>query len=192
MAVVARYTPGARAPSARAGDFILLEDDSWVSRGIRLAQGLRFRGPDSRYTWPNHTGVLVSPDALVEAVSRGVRRSPLSIYDSRDYVLVRVEASDEDREQMARFALSCIGYPYGIVTSISFALTLFVALEASLTVDHTYICSQLVAQALERAGYVLPRSPERMSPADLAKMFDVVRSRLRSGEELRVRPAGEP
>lgn len=178
MAALTRYTPGTRAEDGRPGDFVLYEDRSWIGWGIRFGQRLRFRGKDRKYAWPNHTAVLISPHTVVEAVGEGVLRRPLEDYDSRDYVLIKVDASDEDRDQMVKFVLSCIGYPYGFVTDLSFALTLFLGFKIDFTVDRTYICSQLVGETLVRAGYILPRSAQRMSPADLAKMFDAVRNKL--------------
>jgi hypothetical protein len=37
----------------------------------------------------------------------------------------------------------------------------------------TEICSQLVGRSLEHGGMILPKDPQVMMPADIAKMFDV-------------------
>jgi hypothetical protein len=60
--------------------------------------------------------------------------------------------------------------PYGV----SVALCLVTGAKFSFGVDGQQICSALVARCIERIGEIFPESePWHLTPADLAKHFDV-------------------
>ena len=80
-----------RPPQFDPGDFILAHRFRPIAALIKLAQEIRFRGPDSIYAHWTHCALVVDGDgALVEAESLGVKRSPISKYQSKEYHLVRL------------------------------------------------------------------------------------------------------
>jgi len=134
----------------------------------------------------------VSEDgAIVEALARGVTRRHLDCYTSRDYQIVRIQGSRQDREQVVAFAewaaRECSRY--GFLTIASIALCVITGCRVTFFVDGELICSGLVARALERTTAVFDVDPVHMTPADLARYYQVPappsgvlpRQRLRAG-----------
>src|SRR3954468_22939489 len=102
------------ADAPRPGDFILTHGAEWTSSLIRFGQSLRYRGAAAKYTYWNHTALMVDKDgAIVEALGTGVALRSIHDYEPTQYTVVRVDASDDDRAQAATFARSCIGASYG-------------------------------------------------------------------------------
>lgn len=170
------FEAGKEATSWVPGDFILTHGDGFYSRLIRFGQRLRIHGEDRKYTYWNHAAMVVGEQGeLVEALGRGVVRSKASDYLTREYTVVRVTASPEDRAQAVAFAewtaerLSS----YGWTTIVSISLTLLTGGKFSFFIDGEFICSGLVARALERTGAIFNRDPGHVMPADLAKYFQV-------------------
>jgi hypothetical protein len=181
-ATVEAVPPEAEANNPLPGDVILTHGKAWTSKLIRVGQALRFRGESRRYTWWNHTAVVVSADGdIVEALGAGVQRRNLSVYRPTEYRVVRIEASDEDRRQMVEFAETCVGLRYGYATIASIALSLLTGSKFSFGFEGQYICSGLVSRCLERTGYLMParerlpqvvvRSSANTMPAHLAEFF---------------------
>jgi hypothetical protein len=72
------------------------------------------------------------------------------------------------------FAEYCLGESYGWLTIVSVALTLLSTCKIGFGVDGQQICSALVARCLERIGEIFKENePWHLTPADLAKHFDV-------------------
>lgn len=158
------------------GDFIVTHGDALVSKLIRFGQRLRIHGDDVRFTWANHAALVVSPDGdLIEALGRGVTRSPASKYWPRELHLIRTGASEADRDEAVAFAEWCLAnrQRYGWATIASIAVTLLVGGKLTFAVDGTEICSGLVARAQERTGVVFSRDPSHIMPAELAKYYGV-------------------
>ncbi len=171
---VESYEPGESATQLRAGDFILTHGRAWTSRLIRFGQRLRIHGDDRKYTRWNHAALVVDESGdLVEALGAGVTRRNIVAYQGTEYQLVRITASDEDREQVVTFALWALGQPYAWVTIVSIALSLLTGAKFTFTYEGQHICSGLVARALERTGAIFNRTPSHIMPADLAKYFRV-------------------
>lgn len=172
---------GQAATQYEPGDFILTRGDALVSRLIRFGQRLRIHGQDRRYAYWNHAAIVVSADgAIIEALGRGVTRRHLSQYQPRQYHLIRIDASDEDRAQAVAFAEWAVGAPggegrqrYGFLTIASIAYTLLTGAKFTFGVDGQLICSGLVARAMERTRAIFSRAPSHIMPADLAKYYDV-------------------
>jgi hypothetical protein len=165
-----RDTGGAPLP----GDFILTHGDEWTSRLIRFGQGLRFRGERAKYTYWNHTALVVSQSgALVEALGTGVAERSIHDYDPTQYTVVRIRASDEDRAEAAAFARACVGAKYGQVSIVSIAISLITGGTFAFAIDGQLICSGLVARALERTTAIFKHDPARIMPAELAEFFAV-------------------
>lgn len=102
-----------------------------------------------------------------------MRRGNLSDYENKVYQLVRIHASDQDREEAIKFAEFALGEKYGYVTVISIAISFLTGLKFSFGFDGQQICSGLVARALERTTAIFSSEPSHISPADLAKYYKV-------------------
>lgn len=175
-ASVTRYPPGEQPEHWRPGDFLLTRGDSATAALIRFGQALRVHGADRRYTYWNHAALVVDATGLLaEAEATGVRYSPAAKYHGHPYHLVEIQASAEDRRQVADFGRWAVQQHsrYGFVTIASVALTLLTGAKFSFFVDGQFICSGLVARAQERTSVLFSRDPAHMSPADLAKYYRV-------------------
>jgi len=158
----------------RPGDFILTHGDQWTSRLIRFGQSLRFRGDKEKYTYWNHTALIVDhTGTIVEALGTGVAIRSIHDYEPTQYTVVRIEASDEDRTEAATFARTCVGAEYGWLTIVSIALSLLTGGGLAFAIDGQLICSGLVARSLERTTAIFKHDPARIMPAELAEIYDV-------------------
>lgn len=165
---------GEAAKTFTPGDFILTHQELWTSRIIQWGQGLRIHGEDRKYTYWNHAAIIVDEGGkLVEALGRGVCSTNISNYKYNEYHLVRIVATDDDRVQMINFAKTIIGMPYGFLTILSIALKLITGGKVNLSFENDFICSGLVAQALERGSAIFNRTTSHIMPADLAKYYGV-------------------
>jgi hypothetical protein len=166
--------PGQRTPDPRPGDFILTHGAEFFSRLIQIGQRLRYTGADQRYTYWNHTALIVSEDgAIVEALGIGVRRNTLAEYDHTQYTVVHIQASEEDRTEATAFAEHWIGAKYDWATIASIGVSLLTGAKFSFGFAGQLICSGLVARALERTTAIFEEEPSHVMPAGLAKMFAV-------------------
>ena len=158
------------------GDFILTHGDGSYSKVIRFGQKLRVHGEDRKFTYWNHAAMVVGNQGeLIEALGQGVIRTNASRYREREYTLVRVASSPEDRAQAVAFAQWAADRlsSYGWTTIASISLTLLTGGKFSFFVEGEFICSGLVARALERTSVIFNRNPSHVMPADLAKYFQV-------------------
>ena len=176
MPGVERYGPGEAATRFDPGDFILTHRFRPIAALIKLAQEIRFRGPDDVYAHWTHCALVVAEDgALVEAESLGVERSPISKYQSREYHLVRLgsEFSAEGRMQAVAYANGQVGQAFGFLALTGSALWLLFGLHLKLMRGNHQICSSLVVRALQKGGLLLDADPDLTLPGRLAKIFDV-------------------
>jgi len=176
MTTVTAHPAGETAPDPHVGDFLLtgLRSQGIVSWAIRTGSWLRrYEKPFRRFS---HTALVIADDGtLAEARATGVVRTPLSRYDPADYVLVRTEVGDHDRAQVLAFAESVLAARtgYGFVTFVGLAFYCLTGAQVCIQQAGTAICSGFVCDALTRAGFIWPRPPYAMMPADLARFFDV-------------------
>jgi len=162
--------PGAPQP----GDFILTHGEEWTSRLIRFGQSLRYRGASAKYTYWNHTALLVDDQgSIVEALGTGVAQRSIHDYDPTQYTVVRIDATDADRAEAAAFARSTIKAEYGWITIVSIAISLVTGGKFAFAIDGQLICSGLVARSLERTTAIFKHDPARIMPAELAEIFHV-------------------
>ncbi len=169
-----RYGPDDQPERWQPGDFLLTRGDSAAARLIRWGQRLRIHGNDRRYTYWNHAALVVGTDGeLIEALGSGVVPSHASKYRPKDYTVVRITADAEDRKEAAAFAswVAANHARYGRTTIVSISLTLLTGAKFSFFIDGEFICSGLVARALERTGAIFNRDPAHITPADLAKYY---------------------
>jgi hypothetical protein len=176
---IRRFGPGqAAAPSEYApGDFILTHSNGLFGRLIRFGESLRYWGDDAKYARWNHAALIATIDgSLIEALSCGVVRSPISRYTPTEYFLIHLHEDDadiRDRGQAVAYAVYCLGEKYSWLTIGNIALALLTGCKFTFGVDGRVICSGLVARCLERTSIIFDGSASNVSPADLAKLFRV-------------------
>jgi hypothetical protein len=173
MAVLVAAPPGVERYGLQ-GDFVLVHTRDWASKLIRFGQRVRFRGARRPFAYWNHAAIFV--DGSGNMVEADWRVSVVSIYGYRrlDYVVVRRNMTDEDREKAAECALDMVGHKYGIAVIFSAVLRLLTNTRIEFGVDGHPICSALVARALDGRPTFMPRDPSHMLPADLAEMYGVL------------------
>ena len=155
------------------GDFLLLHEPDFVSKMIRVGQRVRY---NKDYAYWNHTVLITSRNGdMIEALKGGVTFGHISKYQDVDYYLVRVNASKEDALEIVAFANSILARPpkYGFGVILSIFFTLLFGWRLVFGRVGTYICSGLVASALTRGTAIFDKPPEYMTPADLAKYYNV-------------------
>ncbi len=156
----------------KPGDILFIKTNHFVSRLIRFGQ--RDYGPKaSQY---NHCAVYIGNAEMVEALTKGVVRSPISKYPASD---VRIMSSlksslrptvcdDLLRANASSFARSCVGESYGFLTIAAIAVKVLTKGEIDFGIQGTSICSGLCARSLERLGYNFsPYDPAELTPAYL-------------------------
>lgn len=151
---------------------MLTHSGSLVSKLTQLAQKIRFRGADHKYAFWSHAAVIVSPEGdIVEAYRAGVVRGKLADYERSQRTIVHIDASAEDRAQVADFAVSCLGLPYDRMTNISILLCYLTGTTLTFGVGGQMICGGLVARALERTTVFFEQDASHIMPADLARTY---------------------
>jgi hypothetical protein len=170
----AEVSPKGRTPEGvLPGDFILKAGRDGFSPLVYLGQRLRYPESLARYT---HAALVSDRDGgLIEATWRGVMRTHLSKYEGDEYVFVRVRSVPWDRAQALLFAESVADerYGYGYLGIVAVALWLLTGTRLWFGLSGSVFCSALVAEALTRSGFVWPKPPSMMLPADLAAYFGV-------------------
>jgi hypothetical protein len=167
---------GVTAEAPQIGDFILtgVKAQGIVSLAIKLGAWLRrYEKPFRRFS---HTALVIDDEGtLAEAVAKGVVRTPLSHYHDDDYVLVRAGVDEHDQKQVVEFAEAVLAArtKYGFLTFVGLAIYCLTGAQLCIQKAGTAICSGFASDALTRAGFIWPRPPYAMMPADLAKYFDV-------------------
>jgi hypothetical protein len=169
-----RAGPGEVATAFERGDFVLVAGTHFNSRLIRFGQKLRIHGTDRRHVKWTHAALIVDRSgSLIEAVGTGVRRWHLDRYRDDDYVVVRIHASEENRDEVVRFAEWALsqGASYSRLSTVSIGLSMLTGSRLMFHIDGQFVCSGLVARALERTGSIFDRDSAHIAPADLAKYF---------------------
>ena len=169
-----RAHPGAAVTAFAPGDFVLVAGRHVNSRLIRFGQRLRIHGADRVYVRWTHAALIVDTDGtLIEAVGAGVRLWHIDRYVDDDYVVVHLETSAENREEVVRFARWVLHSRarYSRLSTVSIALSMLSGSRLTFFVDGQFVCSGLVARALERTGSIFDRDSAHIAPADLAKYF---------------------
>ena len=151
----------------RPGDLVFFAGRGVGAACIRFSQHRRVAGRYARWT---HVAIIesVSPLTVIESTTRGVRRST-AIARGEETAIARIGLLDPSR--VLGFARERVGKSYGFLDILSIGLGLLTGGKLVFVLDGSYICSQLVAEALERAGYDWPRDAASMSPGDLAQFL---------------------
>ena len=134
---------------------------------------------------------------MVEATSKGVAVNPISgsvdeiravhiPCDLPDYELKRRSSADfcsdgiacyygDDLEQVLAWSTGRVGWKYGTLNAFWCGLRNVLPGVAHVKHGRTIICSELVAEALARAGHDFDKDYALVSPGDLAEHFGVPR-----------------
>lgn len=141
-----------------------------MSSIIRWGERIRFRS-GSRWS---HVALVENDEFIIEALSKGVSRSHISVYDHTEKIIVSSGMNDQDRAQAVAFAQSCVGQKYGWITIFGIALR-FLTPGRGLWfgANGSEICSGLVAQALTRGPKIFKVDPAGITPAELAEEYNV-------------------
>lgn len=173
---IERFGPGEQVRDPQPGDFILTHGRSFYSQLIRVGQSLRFWGADRKYARWNHAAMIIDRNGtIIEALGTGVTQRSIADYTPTEYYVVRIKASDEDRQEAVRFAQYCLQTEqrYAWLEIVSIALSLLTGAKLRFGIDGEEICSGLVAKALERTSAIFEKESSHMMPADLAKYYHV-------------------
>lgn len=132
----------------------------------------------TRSKW-NHAALVteVFPEVeIIEATDKGVTRAKLA--DKRDELqVIHVEFSDEDdRYDAVAWANAREGVRYGYFNAFMCGVNnVLVGLGLVIKKTDAIICSELVAEALEKSGMDFGKDSSQVSPGDLATHFGVER-----------------
>jgi len=148
----------------RIGDYGVVRTGGFFGKLIRL-------GTISRW---NHAFIYVGNGKIVEANPTGVALSNLN-----DYPLVawnqHEELFAEQRNAIVYHANLAIGRPYnfGIIIMLAFralGVKIFPKKFLHYLANHAgYICSELVAECYQKAGFPVCSNPDVCNPGDLAE-----------------------
>jgi hypothetical protein len=160
----------------QTGDFILTgrAEQTAVSWAIKLGAKLRDY-PESARRYNHAALVLNEHGDLAEALGGGVKRTHISKYRDDDYTYVVTDITPSDQAQVLAFAENVLASrtKYGFVTFVGLGLYCVTGGKLCIQKAGTAICSGFVSDALTRAGFIWPRPPFAMMPADLAAYFGV-------------------
>jgi hypothetical protein len=164
-------------PVALSGDFLLTHSAGLYGTLIQFGEAIRYWGEDKVYAHWSHAAIFVDSDgSIIEALSGGVQKRNISVYQGTEYVVLHLPrtTTPHDRQEAVKFAEYCLDDEYGWLTIVSIGLCLLTGAKFSFGVDGQQICSALVARCIERIGEIFPEAePWHAMPADLAKHFDV-------------------
>jgi hypothetical protein len=163
-------------PDPRPGDVVLVRGAGWLGKAIRFFVRMRCRrdGSQSFAHW-SHAGIIVSSKGhLIEVLHTGVALSRIEKYRDQDFHYVYLDLSAAGRTRASRYAYSCLRQKYGRLSFLLFAFAVLSGDWFEVPDRGQQGCVALIARALQRAGMTFARRPTDMTPADLAKKFDVV------------------
>ena len=158
------------------GDFLLGRAHGRKHQIIKSGQLLHLRGADRAFAGYTHAALVASAAGdLVEAVGTGVHQTSLKQYviDEEEYLIVRIEASDEARRLVVEFATHEAekGADYAALATVSATLWAIAGFRLTFTMDGSHTCSGLVAEALKRMGARFDINAAKITPAQLAVIF---------------------
>lgn len=169
--IIEHIPGGADATTAQPGDFLLCHRRGIGSATIRLGERIKYH----QGYW-SHAAYIITPTEIIEALTGGVDRNPLSVYHDIDYALVHTALDPHDVLQANAFAESCVGQRYGYLTDVGIALRFLTPGRGLwLGMNGTEICSGLVAQAEVRGPVNFAVDPSSISPTELGRQYGAAR-----------------
>lgn len=144
----------------------------------------------TRSRW-NHAALDIGDYRMVEATSGGVRVTPIASRDEITRILALGEMDcglnttfaqrtcigsyvGNDLEDVLAWATGRVGRKYGYLNAFMCGLRNVIP-GLQVKQGNEVICSELVAEALERAGHDFGKDSALVSPGDLATHFGVAR-----------------
>lgn len=152
----------------RAGDVLLFHrrDFSLMTSLIHLTTGSRW----------NHAAIAVGPETYAEATSEGVVISRLGTSPDEVRIVPITYDDEDDRLTAVAWAVARVGVRYGYLNAFMCGLNnVLVGLGFVVKRTDSIICSELVAEAMERAGIDFGKDSSLVSPGDLAEFLGVER-----------------
>ena len=168
--------------ATQPGDIVVCHGEGLVSWMIRSMERIRYRKGSAPH-W-NHAALLVAPIPyvkpygdgeqdwmIIEAGAHGVQHALLS--ELGEYNILDSKLDRRGRRLAVEFAETALGSRYGFLTIASIVINLLLPVVWQVTRPGTFICSGLVAHALEHGGHIFPLKWEadEVMPADLACLF---------------------
>lgn len=162
----------------QAGDLVFAHSHGLVSKGIRWAEIVRFRGGDAYnhvatldQWWPVGNGGYWT---VIQAESRGItnfRRLDEVAHKGGTYTIIQPPASVDTAKQL-EFLRAQVGDPYGFLTIVSILVNLFIPKFINVELPGTWICSAVASEALRYGGW-LCNWPDiyEVAPAQLYEMM---------------------
>lgn len=125
----------------------------------------------------NHVAIAYGPHSYIEATAQGVKRSWLSDGETDEILVVRPGYADaEDAWSAVSWAYARVGFPYSYWNAFMCGLNRVLSTwHVAIKTTDAIICSELVAEALERAGYDFGKDSSQVSPGDLATALGIAR-----------------
>jgi hypothetical protein len=158
---------GEDARDLRPGDFILCHRSGFTSWCIRAGERLRFRR-----ALVSHAAFCETDVTLIEALTHGIKRTPLAYYRQTQYYVVRTRLWPLDAVQARNFAQSCVGDRYGFLIDLGVALRFLTPGKGLwFGMNGTEMCSGLVAQAQVRGWTNFSENPASISPQGLYEHY---------------------
>lgn len=160
--------PGQPTPqNCQPGDFLLVHGTAPLSRLIQFGQHAKHNAEAAQWT---HAACL-DGRWLVEAEASGVKAAPVAKYNDKKRALVQLDTTRHKRAAASAYIEKAKGLEYGFLDFISVAASQLFGFQLIVTTSDAVICSQLVAEMLERCGIFLDGAPALTTPADLFAAF---------------------
>ena len=129
----------------------------------------------TRSRW-NHAAICTLPGFYAEATAAGVQVSPWGSSKDVVSVVTPLYADEEDRLTAIAWATARVGLRYGYANALMCGINnALVGLGWVVKNTDSIICSELVAEALERSGYDFGKDASTVSPGDLAEALGLDR-----------------
>ncbi len=128
----------------------------------------------TRSKW-NHAALDIGDGMMVEATNKGVSVNRIGSSDEIRPIAISKSYLGDDLEQVLAWATGRVGWRYGFLNAFWCGLRNVFPGVAHIKHGKTIICSELVAEALARAGHDWGKDYALVSPGDLAEHFGVSR-----------------
>ena len=148
----------------KPGSFIVTHSDSFMDLFVHIFTNSRW----------NHAALVASADgAIIELETKGIQKKAIKEYPAKDYYLIDIAMSDEDRKQVIEYAHFMLKKhaKFGFLTIATIFFKIITKSRLVVKLDGTLICSEFVAKALAQGGVIWDRDTSLITPADLYKKF---------------------
>lgn len=155
----------------RPADLVLVRHNKGVlGSAIRFGEKLHGGG---EWAWTNHAAIAIDRTKVVEETARGAVVTEISEWHDVVYCVVRPKVQERDKNEAVHFAHWCVGWRYSWLSILGLILDMTLGLRVTVGTEGRMICSALACRAHERLGLVPDKTPEMVTPADLARYYEV-------------------